>query len=175
MRRRVRAEEDVGELNIVPYLDIVTNLVMFMLLSTMGLISLGVLDVGTPRIGTPDSALGEGAQEEAPLNLTVGIGARGFYVAGSGGVLGGEATEGAVDTSRPPTIPKVGDAYDYVALTRLLAEIKDSHPKDSRVILVAENSTPYDHVIKTMDACREVRGAAAPRKLFPEVWLSMMH
>ena len=56
MRRRVHEADETGELNIIPYLDIVTNLVIFMMLSTIGLISLGVLDVGTPRIGQPDSA-----------------------------------------------------------------------------------------------------------------------
>mgnify|MGYP006783017883 CR=1 FL=1 len=42
MRRRIRDEEHTGELNIVPYLDVVVNLVMFMLLSMTGLIALGV-------------------------------------------------------------------------------------------------------------------------------------
>jgi biopolymer transport protein TolR len=179
MRRRLREEDEVGELNIVPYLDIVTNLVMFMLLSTVGLISLGVLDVGTPRIGRPDASVASATPDEAPLNLTVGISDRGFYVAGSGGVLPGDTGQQTLDTSRPPTLAKRGAEHDYAGLTKLLASIKDAHPKESRVILVAENDTPYDLIIHTMDACRELREAggaegAQPRKLFPEVWLSTM-
>jgi biopolymer transport protein ExbD len=178
MRRRVREADEVGELNIVPYLDIVTNLVMFMLLSTVGLISLGVLDVGTPKIGQPDTALAGGGREEPALNLTVGITARGFYVAGTGGVLEADKKDDTLDTTRPPSIPKKGADYDYDGLTRLLAGIKEKFPKESRVILVAQNDTPYDLVIHTMDACREQRAeteGVEPRKLFPEVWLSMLH
>ncbi len=55
MRRRVHVEEEVGELNIVPYLDIVVNLVMFMLLSMTGLIALGVLNVSAPKLGAEAS------------------------------------------------------------------------------------------------------------------------
>ena len=51
MHRRIHPEDDFGELNIVPYLDVVVNLVMFMLLSMTGLISLGVLNVSAPKIG----------------------------------------------------------------------------------------------------------------------------
>jgi biopolymer transport protein TolR len=178
MRRRFRESEEIGELNIVPYLDIVTNLVMFMLLSTVGLISLGVLDVGTPHIGQPDAGLANsGAQDTRPLNLTVGITSKGFYVAGSGGVLGDEKGQQGVDMTRAPTLPKKGGDYDYKGLTRLLSSVKDKFPKESRVILVAENNTPYELVIHTMDACREGPAAAntgEPRKLFPEVWLSVL-
>lgn len=175
MRTRVRDDEHTGELNLVPYLDVVTNLVMFMLLSTVGLISLGVLDVGTPRIGTPDAALAVAGSEAPPLNLTVGITERGFYVSGAGAVLEGDAKRDAGDASRPPTIPRKGADYDYESLTRLLAKVKDQFPSESRVILVATNDTAYDLVIHTMDACREQKSdGAAPRKLFPEVWLSTL-
>src|SRR5512142_127953 len=120
MRRRVHVHEHTGELNIVPYLDVVVNLVMFMLLSMTGLISLGVLNVSAPRIGGETAAV---AADNAPkLLLTVGIGSQGFYVAGAGGVLGSDAS--ATDTARPPTIPLKDGRYDYLALTEQLARIK---------------------------------------------------
>jgi len=180
MKRRVRVEEEAGELNIIPYLDIVTNLVMFMLLSMVGLISLGVLDVGTPKIGEPASAeMASGETPEPGLTLTVGIAERGFYVAGAGGVLDSATDSGSVDTKRPPTVPKKGVDYDYASLTTILSMIKEKYPKESRVILVAEMNVPYDIVIHTMDACRETTGKSADaagkkKALFPEVWLSMM-
>src|SRR5512140_1655120 len=119
MRRRVREEEHAGELNIVPYLDVVVNLVMFMLLSMTGLISLGVLNVSAPKIGGETTVV---ASDTGPkLLLTVGIGRQGFYVAGAGGVLGSDAN--ANDTSRPPTIPLREDKYDYQGLTEQLAKI----------------------------------------------------
>ena len=51
MRRHRVEEEHAGELNIVPYLDVVVNLVVFMLLSMTGLIALGVVNVSAPKIG----------------------------------------------------------------------------------------------------------------------------
>src|SRR5512136_2871336 len=102
MRRRVREEEHTGELNIVPYLDVVVNLVMFMLLSMTGLISLGVLNVSAPKIG--GEGAGAAAQAAGPkLLLTVAVGRQGFYIAGAGGVLGKDAS--ATDLTRPPTVP----------------------------------------------------------------------
>ncbi len=181
MRRRVREEDEIGELNIVPYLDIVTNLVMFLLVSMVGLISLGVLDVGTPKVGEPppDTQMSE-PNEEPPLTLTVAITDRGFYVAGTGGVLEGEEKgKAGVDTARPPTLPMKNGRYDYAGLTQLLVMVKEKFPKEQRVILVAEDDIPYELIIETMDASREkivksTEGEVQKHSLFPEVWLSTM-
>jgi biopolymer transport protein TolR len=183
MRRRVREEEEIGELNIVPYLDIVTNLVMFMLLSMVGLFSLGVLDVGTPKISDGASAqvASPDTNSKPQLTLTVGIAEKGFYIAGAGGVLPGtsEKDSASVDTTRPPTVPLKAGKYDYAGLTEQIAKIKASFPDEKKLILVAEMRTPYEVIIETMDATREqiTKVPNAPTKrdtLFPEVWLSMM-
>src|SRR5512136_1729410 len=113
MRRRIREEEETGELNIVPYLDVVVNLVMFMLLSMTGLIALGVLNVSAPKIG--GEATQAAAEEKPKLLLTVAIGKQGFFVAGAGGVLGQDAQ--TPDAARPPTIPLKDGRYDYATLT----------------------------------------------------------
>jgi len=176
MRRRVYAEEHVGELNIVPYLDIVVNLVMFMLLSMTGLISLGVLNVSTPKIGGP--AVTQAEQAEQPkLLLTVAIGKQGFYVAGAGGVIGADAA--SPNVGRPPTIPLKDGKYDYAALTEQLRQIKEKFPTETAVILSADMDVIYDVLIQTMDACREVKvtkpdGTSEHKALFFDVSLSMI-
>jgi hypothetical protein len=48
---RPKEEEETGELNIVPYLDIMMNLIMFMLLSMTGLAAFGILNVNAPSYG----------------------------------------------------------------------------------------------------------------------------
>src|SRR5690349_4721915 len=128
MRRRIREDEHTGELNIVPYLDIVTNLVMFMLLSMTGLISLGVVNVSAPKIGgDPAAAAAQAAGDQPKLLLTVAISRKGFYVAGANGVLGADAP--AVDQARPPTVPLRGDGkYDFDALTEQMKRIKERYP-----------------------------------------------
>lgn len=175
MRRRIRDEEHAGELNIVPYLDVVVNLVMFMLLSMTGLIALGVLNVSAPKLG------GE-AKEAAPENqpkllLTVAIGRQGFFVAGAGGVLGQDAP--SPDATRPPTIPLKDGKYDYASLSEQMKQIKEKFPNETAVILSADPDVVYDVLIQTMDACREGSfpkpdGTSERRPLFFDVSLSFV-
>jgi biopolymer transport protein TolR len=176
MRRRVRRDEETGELNIIPYLDIVTNLVMFMLLSLTGLISLGVLNVSAPRI-TTDAGAAPQQIEQPKLLLTVAIGKQGFYLAGAGGVLGQDAS--AADPARPPSIPLKDGKYDYAELTAQLSKIKDQYPSETQVILSSDPDIQYDILVQTMDACREASvkkpdGTVERRPLFFDVSLSLI-
>src|SRR5574341_71688 len=172
MRRRIHVHEHTGELNIVPYLDIVVNLVMFILLSMAGLISLGVLTVSAPKI-SGEGAGGAQADDKPKLLLTVAVGKQGFYIAGAGGVLGADAS--SADTTRPPTIPLRDGRYDYAALTESMKVIKGQFPNETQLIL----SAVYDVLVQTMDACREysaaLPGGGSERKpLFFDVSLSLV-
>jgi biopolymer transport protein ExbD len=176
MRRRVREEEHTGELNVVPYLDVVVNLVMFMLLSMTGLITLGVLNVSAPKIAAEGAGAGD-KPEKPPLLLTVAVGRQGFYVAGAGGVLGKEAAAPAAD--RPPTIPLREGKYDYASLTEQMKKIKEQFPNETAVILSADPDVVYDVLIQTMDACREASvkapdGKIERKPLFFDVSLSLI-
>jgi biopolymer transport protein ExbD len=175
MRRRIREEEHTGELNIVPYLDVVVNLVMFMLLSMTGLIALGVLNVSAPKIG--GEAAAAGAADQPKLLLTVAIAKTGFYVAGAGGVLGKEPETPAA--TRPPTIPLRDGKYDYAALGEQMKTIKAQFPNETGVILSADPEILYDVLIQTMDACREASvkrpdGSSERKPLFFDVSLSFV-
>ena len=178
MRRKVRIEEETGELNVVPYLDVVVNLVMFMLLSMTGLITLGVLNVSAPKIGGDSGGAAQAADQGPRLLLTVAIGKQGFFIAGAGGVLGADAKE--TDTKRPPTVPLRADGkYDYEALSRELAVIKEKFPAETAVILSADADIVYDILIHTMDACREIAvkqpdGRTERKQLFFDVSLSVI-
>jgi biopolymer transport protein TolR len=178
MRRRIREDEETGELNIVPYLDVVVNLVMFMLLSMTGLITLGVLNVSAPKIGGDTGAAGAAAEQGPKLLLTVAIGKQGFYIAGAGGVLGSDGN--ASDLTRPPTVPlQAGGSYDYQELSRQLGAIKEKFPNETQVILSADGEIVYDILIQTMDACREQSikqpdGKTERKQLFFDVSLSVI-
>ncbi|HEX9507565.1 MAG TPA: biopolymer transporter ExbD, partial [Myxococcales bacterium] len=63
-RRKLRPveESEASELNFVPYLDILMNLIIFMLLSMTGLAVFGILNVNAPNYGgATASASPEGA------------------------------------------------------------------------------------------------------------------
>jgi biopolymer transport protein ExbD len=84
-----REVEHTGDLNLVPYLDITVNLVMFMLLSITGLLEFATININAPKYG-PSSGGAAADPNEKKLLLTVAISKKGFYVAGAGAVLGNE-------------------------------------------------------------------------------------
>mgnify|MGYP001594626533 CR=1 FL=1 len=140
-----------GELNIVPYLDILMNLIIFMLLSMAGLATYGMVNINAPHTAPP----GEGRETQA-LTLTVTLERSGFVVAASGGVL--------------PLIPRRVDGhYDFEALTAKLRELKATFPHETKVIIAAEADTAYDALISTVDAAREAPDRTV---LFPDVTLA---
>lgn len=167
---KVREPEEAGELNIVPYLDILINLIMFMLMSITGLASLGILNVSAPSYGGPTASSSEG-DDQPKLVLSVLVSKDGFYVAGANAILGqAEGTPGK------PTIPRRTDgAYDYATLTAQMVKIKQAFPKETRLILGAEAAVEYETLIQTMDAVRDSgTGKGQQSDLFPDVTLAAM-
>ncbi|MBI5545791.1 MAG: biopolymer transporter ExbD [Deltaproteobacteria bacterium] len=179
-KRKLRPQEpeEVGELNIVPYLDIMMNLIMFMLLSMTGLVAFGVLNVSSPKYADQGQVAQANPEDKdkPKLLLTVLISEKGFFVAGSGGVLPGDT--GTPDQAGQPTIGKRpnGD-YDYPALTAKMTEIKKAFPEESKAILGADAKIPYEVLVRTMDSVREnptqlIEGK--PMTLFFDVSLTVM-
>jgi biopolymer transport protein TolR len=182
------------DLNLVPYLDVVINIIMFMLLTSTGLIQIGVINVNAPRYQDPLDDGGGGEQEEPKepkkeLNLTVGITYNGFYIAAVGGVLPGQEApaEGAQpdEKDKEPTIrlltsdpvcvdamnrslPPPANCYDYRRLTVEMIKIKNVFPQETKVIIFARPDVPYEVLVKVMDATRQ----EADRALFYDVILS---
>jgi biopolymer transport protein ExbD len=147
-------EEEAGELNLVPYMDIVTNIIIFLLASVVNQVSLANINVAVPSI----SGGGAGASdvpEKPPLNLTVSVGATGFTVAASGGVL--------------PIVPKMPNGqYDYKTLTTKLKEIKSApdNADETKATFNADANVPYDIVVATLDAMRTTEEG---KVLFPDI------
>jgi len=169
---RTRGREEGQELNIVPYLDILMNLIMFMLLSITGLSAFGILNVNAPNYGGPTTQMTEEG-DKPKLLLTVLISKKGFYVAATGGVVGQQ--QGQTNPAEaPPSIPKKGDgSYDYTALTESMVNVKKEFPNESKVIVGAEGDIPYEVLVSTMDAIRETPGKDR-KLLFTDVTLGAM-
>ena len=123
-----REEEEMGELNIVPYLDILMNLIIFMLLSITGLTSFGILNVNAPSYGGPSAGVSEEKPDEQKLVLSVLISKKGHFVSTGDTVLGAE--------SGAPAVPlKADGSHDFAALTALkLANLRSRrHAGDTHV------------------------------------------
>ena len=141
--------EGQGELNVVPYLDIMMNLIMFMLLSVTGFVVLGMIPA-TLWTSRPMPST-----RAAPQAISVTISERdGFLVDGWG------ASE---------RISKRGAAYDYRALTDVLREFKAEVPNATRVVVAADPGVEYAVLVHTLDAARET---ADHRPLFFDVALA---
>lgn len=157
VRRRVdemmEEAEEGGEINLVPYLDIVTNVIMFLLATITVILPMGNINVGAPRYAAGSGGEDQPPPEKQPLNLNVTISGTGFIIAGSGGVLYQDNIPGKL-----PTVPKQGNQYDYAALVALVAKLKDSFPDESSVILAANPDIPYEEVVRAMDSLRERPG-----------------
>jgi len=175
---RVKEPDEVGELNIVPYLDIMMNLIMFMLLSMTGLVSFGVLYVSAPKY--VDSAQMRSGEEvnEPKLLLTVLISEKGLYLADSGGLLTGRA--GGADGSAQPTIARgTNGEYDFDMLTAEVIKAIARYPKEAKskakALVGADPRIPYQTLVRTMDAIREnPHGEGDDRKLIADVSLTVM-
>lgn len=176
-RRKLKPKEaeEMGELNIVPYLDILMNLIIFLLMSITGLAAFGILNVNAPNYGGPSAGVSDTPDKPQQI-LTVLISKKGFYIAGSEAVLGQATPEGQAapsdPNSAPPTIPvKADGTYDFAALTEHMKQIKahEAFREQSKVILGADSDVAYESLIGTMDAVRETRDR---KLLFPDVTLA---
>jgi biopolymer transport protein TolR len=161
-----REEEEAGELNIVPYLDILMNLILFMLLSITGLASFGILNVSAPNYGGPSAGVQPENPDQPKLTLSVLISKQGLFINSENAILG--------EGGNTPTIPlKADGAYDYDALGAKMLEIKQAFPNETKVVIGADADVPYEVLIATMDACRESRGKEH-HLLFPDVTLGSL-
>jgi biopolymer transport protein TolR len=173
-RRKLQPREHhhAGELNLVPYLDITVNLVMFMLLSITGLLEFATVNVNAPKYDGGAARAEQANPNEKKLMLTVAMSRKGYFIAGAGAVLGAdEATDAAAATGQgEPTIPVKNGEFDYASLTAKLAQIKTAFPTETRVIFAADPDIKYTALVKSMDAAREQDG----KIMFPDVALSVL-
>jgi len=169
------AEHEGGELNLVPYMDILVNTIIFLLATISTAMALANINVNSPRYEDPGAGATAAptAEEDQRLNLTVAVSYTGFIVAGAGGVM--TAPDGSSPTikcgaplqkNRCPAFlatrstasgetEKVWvDKYNYDALTGMMKDIKKKYGQERQVILSADRLIPYKVVVKTMDTLR---------------------
>lgn len=156
-RRRHQMEdegESSGELNLTPYLDIITTLVIFMIFTFQVVIEFRLIDVFVPAFGKkPDAA--DTPPDKPVIQVFLVIVAEGYRITAS-------------DYIAPSEIPKKPDGvYDTEKLHETLVTWKDKLDLGESIILIAQDDTEYDLVIKTMDAIR----MDGKKWLFPDVAL----
>lgn len=155
-------EEGGGEINVVPFLDILTNVLMFVL-ATLAITFTATIDTHANRPGRPSPAVAQS------LGLTVIIVQDGFSVKAHGG----NVAAGCEGVGAGVAVPRRDGAFDYDALKACVSRLKASSPAfadESGVTITASPGIPYDVLVATMDA---VRTSARGEDLFPEVSLAV--
>jgi biopolymer transport protein TolR len=140
-----------GELNIVPFLDIVMNVLMFVL-ATIPAVFTATIDIEPPSMGGAGKV--RTSTEKNPLNLTMiiangGVSLKtGAFSIGPGCEAGGSGF----------TVAANGDGtIDWDQVKACAKKLKDASPdyKDENTItIVGESGTPYKTLIKAIDAVR---------------------
>lgn len=168
MRRRAIDFDDAGhELNLVPYMDIMVNLVLFMLYNITSFLSFTVLNASIPQL-SPDAGQAVAQLQKKSLLLMVRVTEEGFVVDPS--------VQGGPQIPRSQ-IPKTSaKAFDFKTLRQQAVSLKQQFPDETKVLVIAEGSVIYDDIIKSMDSLREEPAVEkTPAKLlFPDVTLSIL-
>jgi biopolymer transport protein TolR len=171
-----RREEEVeqeeiegGEINLIPYLDIVTVLMLFILSITSAGFVLGQIDTTLPDHIRADQAKPASPKEDLDREIqpVVSVTPKGMILWSISG-LEGTLQEPKATFERLPGAAGEAPRYDYQRLNDALYEIASRRwkgkPRPLRsyeIILQADGDIPYETVIAVMDAMRRKLPARA--------------
>jgi biopolymer transport protein ExbD len=147
--RELAPDEEGGELNIIPFLDIIVNILIFVL-ATVAVTFTASIET------TPPASRGSGVRSEVQseaLNLTIFIVNDGFSLKASGGNI----APGCQGAGPGISVPSVNGKYDYEALTQCATRLKSASPdyQDENQFYIAANpGTDYQTIIDVIDAMR---------------------
>jgi biopolymer transport protein TolR len=159
--------EESGELNIVPYLDIIMNVLVFVLAS-VSVTFLTQLDTSPPAI----SGKTKTAENKEALNLTVLITDEGVAFKTSFGAI----ATGCKGTGRGMTIPTTSGKkeYDLAAVKACARQLKSQagdgrFEEETQVTVTASRDIEYKYLVAVLDAIRSDEQG----ELFPEFHLGV--
>ncbi|OQX87843.1 hypothetical protein B6D60_02965 [candidate division KSB1 bacterium 4484_87] len=168
-KRSSRTFEQV-QLDMTPVMNLMVVLIP-LLLTSATFVKIGVIDLNLPpTVGANAAQMAAPKESEKNLDLAVTITEEGFYISSSLEVLKGNE-KGA------PTIPVREDgSYDFKKLSEKLYEIKKKAKgqfSDTESIVIQANpDIPYQLLVSTMDASRDISVNHRKMTLFPEVSLA---
>lgn len=157
-RRPSRKRHSIGmeDINLTPVMNVFMILIPFILLTTV-FVKTAIINVYLPGNASEKKEMDKTNPERI---LTLSMTGEGFSFSGLGKEIQPIKREG-------------NGAYDFKLLNSHIAALKGRYPDYEEAIILFAPDTPYDLVIKAMDATREVvlleDGKAALKTLFPLV------
>lgn len=159
--KELSPDEEGGELNIVPFLDIVVNILIFVL-ATVAVTFTASVET------TPPSGRGGGVRAEhkkETLNLSVLITSEGHAIKTSSG----NVAPGCQGAGPGLAVPLRNGKYDFARLNECTARLKTvatAFEEETQVFLSANPGIDYQTLVSTIDA---VRATQQGKPLFPDV------
>jgi biopolymer transport protein ExbD len=151
-RRRKGQDKGSGELNIMPFMNLMVILLPFLLLTAV-FSRTAVLELNLPG---PSAA--EDPQQTLALEITVR----------NDRIEVGDRTTGLLTE-----LMNGASGYDVDTLSTYLMQVKARFPDKVDATMLVEPDVSYDAVVQVMDAVRSVRttdnGAQVAAELFPEI------
>lgn len=159
--KELSPDEEGGELNIVPFLDIVVNILIFVLATV------AVTFTATIETQPPASSTGgvRAEHKKEMLNLSVLITSEGHAIKTSSG----NVSPGCQGAGPGIAIPRRAGKYDFSALNACAGSLKKASPdfqEEKQVFLSANPGIDYQTLVHTIDA---VRSSKQGDELFPDV------
>ncbi|HEY2899364.1 MAG TPA: biopolymer transporter ExbD [Polyangia bacterium] len=128
-KRRARKPTN-SELNLVPYIDLLTCMIAFLLIAAVW--------TSLARLKASQRGAGEAGDESQPprTRLTVLVHGDGFNI---------------VINNQPQPLGKREGVYDFVALGEQLHQLKLQYPDLTELMILSEDPIMFETLIQTMD------------------------
>lgn len=153
LERNEIANKGEPPINLVPMIDILTTLVLYLLVGTI-FKQFTILQLNLPG---PSQAVP--TNDKPPLNLTITLRSDRLEVSDRNGTV--------------RLMPSLPTGYDLPQLGDLLAQVKRAEPNEDSVTLQLEPKIKYEELVKIMDVTRVFPEGTAEAKegvpLFPNV------
>jgi biopolymer transport protein ExbD len=157
------SDEVVVDLNLTPLMDVMSN-ILFFLLASFGAAIVSFLNASVPvQSDTPPPEM-----QKTAVVITLQMTPNEYKVGASNDWVPAEELE-----KLKRTIPKAGGNYDARALSEYLYQVKEKYPASETMMLVPDEAIVYDQIVVTMEAAREYRLDAKRKvRLFPKTVIS---
>ncbi|HZP11596.1 MAG TPA: biopolymer transporter ExbD [Nevskiaceae bacterium] len=146
-----RAASHEANINLVPMIDILTVLVLYLLVGSIAS-HLAILKLNLPAPNQP-------TPEKPPLSLTILVKHSELDVGDANGVL--------------QALPNTPNGYNLAALGDFLSKVKAKNPEETSVTILMEQDLPYETLVKVMDTARvypeDATGTSQLREMFPNI------
>src|SRR5260370_14205858 len=145
--KELAPDEEGGELNIIPFLDIITNVLMFVL-ATITVTFTTMIESQPPRAGGSSAR----SPTKPSLSLNIVVIDKGFIVSAFGQRIG-DGCQGPGSGVAVGLQPSGGrQDYDYSSLTPCAQRLKNQRPEaadETAAPLTAHKGVPYQGIINT--------------------------